>query len=213
MPSWIDISVPLSERTAPYPDDTPFAFQLTNAIRDGAICNVSAIRMSPHVGTHADAPYHYHEQGETMGEADLSLYMGPARVIDLTSVRGLIRVRDLQQQPLQGVTRLLVRTDSYLNPEQFDASYTALAPEAVDYIAQQGIRLVGIDTPSVDPASSTDLKAHQRFFAHDLRILETLFLAHVVAGDYELIALPLFLVGADASPVRAVLRPLYTGDK
>ncbi|MCI0181958.1 arylformamidase [Sulfoacidibacillus ferrooxidans] len=206
MSHWLDISAPLSVKTASFPGDTPFTRIWTSNMNEGAICNVSAFSMSPHVGTHADAPYHYGDEGATMEEADLSLYIGRARVIDVSHVNGLITKEDLAQHDLRSVSRLLVRTNSYPDIEYFTKTYSAFAPDAVDYLAELGIRLVGIDTPSVDPSTSKDLPAHQRFRIHGMRILETLRLAHVDCGDYELIALPLRIVGSDASPIRAVLR-------
>ena len=176
----------------------------------GDSCNVSKLTMSPHIGTHADAPYHYDDAGDTMETADLELYMGRARVICIQrqGQRRLITADALRGHDLAGVTRLLVRTDSYLDHTRFDPEFSAFEPTAVDYMAGLGIQLVGVDTPSVDPADSRDLPAHERFRVHNIRILETLRLQNVDCGDYELIALPLRLQGSDASPVRAVLRTL-----
>ncbi len=204
----IDITAPLGPDTAPFPGDTPFVREWTMTKASGDACNVSKLTMSPHVGTHADAPYHYDDHGAAMEAVDLELYMGPARVICVQPKERLITVDALRDHDLTGVARLLVRTDSYLDPTRFHSDFAAFEPAAVDYLAKQGIRLVGVDTPSVDLADSIDLPAHERFRVHNMRILETLRLQHVGCGDYELIALPLRLQGSDASPVRAVLRVL-----
>ncbi len=204
----IDITAPLGPDTAPFPGDAPFVREWTMTMAAGEPCNVSKLAMSPHVGTHADAPYHYERGGATMEAADLDLYMGPARVIRVRPQERLITVDALRDHDLAGVVRLLVRTDSYLDHTRFHVDFAAFEPTAVDYLAKRGIRLIGVDTPSVDLAESKELPAHGRCRAHNIYILETLRLQEVDSGDYELIAFPLRLQGSDASPVRAVLRML-----
>ena len=105
-------------------------------------------------------------------------------------------------------SRLLLRTCERAAVRIWDPAFTALAPDTVDLLAERGIRLIGIDTPSLDPAASKSLDSHQLIRAHGMAILEGIVLDDVPAGDYELIALPLKIVGCDASPVRAVLREL-----
>ena len=104
--------------------------------------------------------------------------------------------------------RVLIATGTAPDPERFTEDFAALDPALVDALHQRGVRLVGIDTPSVDLFDDRALLAHQRFLAHDMAILEGLVLRDVPEGDYELIAPPLLLEGFDASPVRALLRPL-----
>ena len=100
--------------------------------------------------------------------------------------------------------RVLFRTDTFPDPRNWNNDFAALSPELVDHLAAKGVVLIGIDTPSVDPADSKTLDSHQQLLRHDMRVLENLVLDDVPAGDYELIALPLKLQGACASPVRAV---------
>ena len=102
---------------------------------------------------------------------------------------------------------MLVRT-CQAAPAQWSSTFSAFAPETITWLARHGVRLVGIDSQSVDPAESKTLDSHQQLLAHDMRVLENLVLDAVEPGDYELIALPLKLIDADASPVRAVLRSL-----
>jgi arylformamidase len=111
---------------------------------------------------------------------------------------------DLAQEPL--AERLLVATNSYPDPEVFNEDFAGLAPELIDALSDRGVRLVGIDTPSVDLFSSKDLPAHAACARSGVFILEGVMLDKVPPGLYDLIALPLKLVGFDASPVRAVLR-------
>ena len=202
-----DISRPLGPATEPWPGDTPLSLAWGMRLADGASCNVSAITLSPHVGTHADAPYHYSEEGAAMAAVALDPYLGPATVIDLPG-RTCITAADLAPLLPAGARRVLLRTRGRAprDPYAFDRGFTCLAPDAVALLAERGCRLVGTDAPSVDHLTSQDLPAHKACLAHNIYILENLELAHVPDGEYELIALPLRLEGADGSPVRAVLR-------
>lgn len=200
-----DITRPLSAATAPWPGDTPFRLEWTWTQAAGSSVNVSAITASPHVGTHADAPYHFDSAAPAMDAVDLAPYLGPCRVVALEG-RPAIGLADLESLGLAGVQRLLVRTGSSPAAERFNPGFTWLAPDAAAYLAGLGLLLFGTDAPSVDPYDSTDLPAHRALGRGGVAILENLALEAVPPGDYELIALPLRLVGADASPVRAVLR-------
>jgi arylformamidase len=200
-----DITHPLANTTAAWPGDTPYQFRLNWQIKEGSSVNVGHVTLSPHNGTHADAPFHYDDQGATMEQVDLSRYIGPALVVGLEG-RRLIERADLENQDLSGVERLLVRTGSCPDVEQFHHDFTAFSAEAIEYLAERGVRLIGTDAHSVDPADSKELPAHHACRRAGMLILENLNLADVPEGRYELIALPLKLVGADASPIRAVLR-------
>lgn len=202
-----DISRPLGPATEPWPGDTPLSLAWGMRLADGASCNVSAITLSPHVGTHADAPYHYSDQGAPMAAVALDPYLGPATVIDVPG-RTCITAADLAPLLPAAARRVLLRTRGRAprDPYAFDRGFTGLAPDAVALLASRGCRLVGTDAPSVDHLTSQDLPAHKACLAHNIYILENLELAHVPDGEYELIALPLRLEGADGSPVRAVLR-------
>jgi arylformamidase len=202
-----DIS-PLVAPDAPiFPGDEPFSLRWTARLSPDCPVNLSAITMSPHVGAHADAPLHYADGVASVAEVDLDAYLGPCRVIHAIACGPLIRIEHLQHAAASLPPRVLVRcmqkADTAWNPE-----FTAYAPETVEWLAAQGVRLIGLDTPSVDPATSKTLDSHQQLLRLNLRVLENLVLDEVPEGDYELIALPLKLAGACASPVRAVLRAL-----
>lgn len=206
-PPLIDIS-PLVGPDAPiFPGDAPYALRWTARLGPGCPVNLSALTLSPHIGAHADAPLHYADEAASIDLVPLDAYIGPCRVIHAIGCGPLITVDKLRHAEAGLPPRVLVRTceraDTVWNP-----SFSAYAPEALQWLAERGVRLVGIDTPSVDPADSKTLDAHQVLRRHDLRVLENLVLDAVAEGDYELIALPLKLAGACASPVRAVLRPL-----
>jgi len=200
-----DITHPLGNSSAPWPGDTAFTLDLTCKIADGAAVNISRLTLSPHNGTHADAPLHYDAAGVAMADVPPDRYIGPARLLALQA-RSAITRSDLAHLDLQGVTRLLVRTGSCPDPARFYPDFTYFEPDAVQYLGAQGVGLIGTDAHSMDPADSKDLPAHHACRRAGILILENLNLASVPPGDYELIALPLKLVGADGSPVRAVLR-------
>jgi arylformamidase len=202
-----DISPTVSPDAPIFPGDEPYALRWTARLSPGCPVNLSAITMSPHVGAHADAPLHYANGVASAAEVDLDAYLGPCRVIHAIACGPLIRIEHLQHAahalPERVLVRCCKRADAVWNPD-----FTAYAPETVEWLAARGVKLIGLDTPSVDPASSKSLDSHQQLLRQDLRVLENLVLDDVSEGDYELIALPLKLAGACASPVRAVLREL-----
>jgi arylformamidase len=162
--------------------------------------------MSTHCGAHADAPLHYDPNGASIDQLDLGDFIGPARVIDARGENPLCGFDDIAAALDGAPPRLLFRLMERLDPMVWPTGFRALAPDAVERLALRGIRLIGVDVPSVDPETSKELPSHMVCRAHDLRIIENLVLADVAPGDYELIALPLKLAGLDAAPVRAVLR-------
>ncbi|GAB4156227.1 MAG: kynurenine formamidase KynB [Planctomycetota bacterium] len=209
-----DISESVGPDTATFPGDTPFSREWIARIDRGDSCNVGTIRTSVHVGTHADAPLHFDDAGADIASVDLEAYVGPCRVIDVAGdgEPPLVPTPALGGDALRGAERVLLRTRSSHDHTRFDGSFTALGEAAAMVLVEAGVRLVGIDTPSVDHADSKTLDAHRALLRGGVAILENLDLSRVPAGDYELIALPLRLVGQDGSPVRAVLRgPLPGG--
>ncbi|MFW5634344.1 MAG: arylformamidase [Erythrobacter sp.] len=201
-----DISQRLHPGLPVWPGDTPFTQARTWRMEDGSPVNVSALTLSTHSGAHADAPLHYAQGASDIAGVDLDPYVGECLVVDARGAGRLIEVGDIP--PLQGAERVLFRTFERFPQEQWAGETTALAPGTIEWLAAQGGRLVGIDGPSIDPQDSKDMLAHKTVLKHDLRVLEGLVLDGVEEGRYELIALPLPIVGGDASPVRAVLRDL-----
>ena len=202
-----DISPPINAQSPVFPGDTTYSQQWGATIGPGCPVNVSAITLSPHTGAHADAPLHYENDAAAIGAVSLEPFLGPCRVIHAIGVGPLVELVHLEHAlaaPLP--PRVLVRTYAQAPLAAFDPDCAAFAPATVEALADLGVRLVGIDTASVDPASSKTLDSHQVLRRRDLRVLENLVLDDVPEGDYELIALPLKLTTADASPVRAVLR-------
>lgn len=207
LPRLWDISPTVSADAPIFPGDEPYRLHWTARLGPGCPVNLCAVTMSPHVGAHADAPLHYANDAPAIADVDLAPFLGPCRVIHALGAAPLITVAHLRHAENRLPPRVLVRccerADTAWNP-----AFTAYAPEAVEWLAARGVRLIGIDTPSVDPADSKALHSHQQLRRHELRVLENLVLDGVPEGDYELIALPLKLQGACASPVRAILREL-----
>ena len=203
-----DISPPIQSSSPVFPGDTPYSQIWAAQISPDCPVNVSAITLSPHVGAHADAPLHYDPQGAAVGALDLAPFIGPCRVIHALQAGALVLPQHLQHALQDLPARVLVRTCAQFPLSQFDPQLTAFHPDTVHLLADLGVRLVGIDSASIDPAESKTLPCHQLIRQRGLRVLENLLLDDVPEGDYELIALPLKLMTADASPVRAVLRQL-----
>jgi len=200
-----DISPPISPRLAVWPGDTPPTRQVLLELSRGDSVTLSTLHATVHLGAHADAPGHYGARGADIASRALDPYLGPCEVIRVPVPRGA-RVTAAMLPRAVRAPRVLLATGTFPDSERFNEDFAALEPELVDRLHEAGVTLVGIDTPSVDLFASKDLSAHQRFLAHDMAVLEGLVLTNVPEGSYELIALPLPLVGFDASPVRAVLR-------
>lgn len=203
-----DISQPLRNGMPTWPGDTPFEGRRVWAMSEATPVNVGAYSTSVHAGTHADAPIHYDSQGVGAEAFDLATYLGPCRLIDLRGSGERVEAAHLDGVLDGAPPRLLIRTYDQFPHAAWDSAFTAVSSEAIDRMAGAGIRLVGIDSASLDPETSKTMDAHQAIARHGMAILEGLVLDAPPPGDYELIALPLKLAGLDAAPVRAVLREL-----
>lgn len=203
-----DISPPIRPGIPVWPGDTPYAEQRTWALSADCPVNVSKFTMSTHTGAHADAPMHYDADGGPAGAMALERYIGPCRVVHAIGATGAVAPEHVRAHLAPGITRLLIRTYERNPVERWDSAFAAIAPATIELLARHGVRLIGTDTPSLDPQESKTMDAHKVVRDHDLSILEGLVLDDIAEGDYELIALPLKLATLDAAPVRAVLREL-----
>lgn len=204
----IDISPLIDTRISVWPGDTEYTRTINLDMHAGANLTLSDIRTTVHVGSHADAPSHYSANGQDIAARDLEYYAGRCNVLHVENSQGKrIYPRDIEGNPIT-TQRVLLKTGTFPDPYAWNDDFASCSPELVDYLHDRGVILIGIDTPSVDPFESKDLEAHQALLRHDMANLEGLVLDHVEEGEYELIALPLKLAGADGSPVRAVLRTL-----
>ena len=203
----LDISRPVAAGIPVWPGDTPYDFRLVARIRDGSSVNVGSVTMSVHTGAHTDAPFHFDDAGDDIASVSLSKYVGPCVVAEVVPAGGGVLPAHLPaatEALLATAPRLLLKTYAK-RPAGFDTAMRHLTPELADWLADRGVVLVGLDTDSMDAFDSKDLPSHHRLSARGVAILEGIDLSAVAPGVYQLIALPLKLVGADASPVRAVL--------
>jgi arylformamidase len=203
-----DLSPPIDSSTPVWPGDTAFSCHLAWAIAQGASVNVGAITSTTHLGSHTDAPFHFDPAGATAADLPLEPYLGPCRVIEIPGDADLALVDHLGDVDLRSTPRLLLKTGSVTDRSRFPERFTAISVALAEHLGAAGALLVGTDAPSVDPFTSKTLAAHHALARGRVAILEGLVLDEVPAGVYELIALPLRLRGADASPVRAVLRDM-----
>ncbi len=206
----IDITPAITEHLKVWPGDTPMSREVLCDMKQGANITLSTIRATVHLGAHADGPNHYGKDAPGIGERSLTPYIGPCHVIRAKVHRGSrVQVADLSIK-LNDIRhpRVLIATGTFTDPNSWSEDFAALSVELVDALAACGVITIGIDTPSVDLFSSKALEAHNAILKHDISILEGLVLKHVPEGEYELLAQPLKLIGFDASPIRAVIRPL-----
>jgi arylformamidase len=200
-----DITPPITEQLAVWPGDTPMSREVLLEMQRGDNLTLSTLRATVHLGAHADGPNHYGKDAPGIDRRSLDFYLGPCQVVRVAAERGCRVTPAIMRQTIHA-PRVLIATGTFPDPTTWTEDFAALAPELVDNLHRQGVITVGIDTPSVDLFTDTELLSHQRFLANNMAILEGLVLRDVPEGMYELIALPLKLVGFDASPVRAILR-------
>jgi arylformamidase len=205
-----DITPAVGPRLKVWPGDTPLSREVLADLDRGDSITLSTLRGTVHLGAHADAPSHYSAGAPAIHERSLDYYLGPCQVIRVPARRGGPVTPDMVPGPISQ-RRVLFATGTYPDPEEFNTDFAALHPELIRLLHDRGVVLVGVDTPSMDLFPSTDLPVHKMILRCDMAILEGLVLRDVPEGVYELIALPLKLVGFDASPVRAVLRSLPAG--
>jgi arylformamidase len=209
-PAIFDITRTIRPGIAVWPGDPAFDLTWASSLTAGDASNVARVSLGVHTGTHVDAPHHILSSGAPIDEIALDTFIGKVTVADAAERpwidAGFVRhLLSLNPEP----HRLIFRTAAWAaGADTFPNQYPSIAPEAAEVLTAAGIVLVGTDAPSVDPPDSADLPAHHTLLSAGTCILENLLLDDVPPGDYELIALPLRIAGADASPVRAVLRTL-----
>lgn len=209
MAACYDISRTLSATLAVWPGDTQFSFEQVMDQSQGDMVNLTTLTLTAHAGTHIDAPWHTEPQRIHPADMALEPFIGPAMVVSISRERGGITPTDVAGHDLQGVRRLLLHTVYSDVPDDcFKTDFPYPTVELIDWLADRGVILLGVDVPTVDPFNSKTLDGHHRLFARGMVNIENLLLRDVPDGRYELIALPLKLAGVCGSPVRAVLREL-----
>ena len=207
MTKWIDITQPLNNDIAHWPGDEPFHYKTTVTKEDSGSVNIGQITTSVHIGTHVDAPFHFLNDGKRIIDMDVERYIGRCKVVDVSAFAQIdeIAIQSVLKQPVE---RILLKTSIPNNPTRFPKDVPPITIDGAAYMEKMGVKLVGVDVPSVDPITSKELAGHHALYEYDIYILENVMLDNIAEGDYELIALPLAMTEADGSPVRAVIKPI-----
>ena len=208
-----DISRTLSNDLAEWPGDEPCRFRLTREKTKGASVNLGAISMSLHNGTHADARFHFDAEGESIEKASLQTYLGRATVVDLwqafldSKEKHLITIEDLRPsaEAIAATSRILVKTGRWTDSTVFPKQIPVIAADVPAWLQKNGVKLLGLDLPSVDEIDSKSLQNHHALAHAGIAIIESLDLSNVASGIYQLAALPLKIAGGDGAPMRAIL--------
>lgn len=203
--TWIDISQPLTGEIGHWPGDTPFEFKLTYTKEETGSVNIGQITTSLHSGTHVDAPFHFNDEGKTIEDLPLDIFIGTALVFDASHANP-ISIETLRELDFSSFDQLLLKTSLPNKPERFPETIPEIDPEIARFLREKGVKLLGVDMPSVDQTDSKELVTHHALHQEGIQILENIMLDQVDQGLYQLIALPLAIVGADGSPVRAVIK-------
>ncbi len=209
-----DISVPISGQTPVYEGDPKVEITTANAIAKGDAANVSKLCFGAHTATHVDAPNHFIEGTRKVGELPLEVLIGRVRVVELPQEAMAVEVSHIENANLKGVERVLFKTrnSEFWNDfgQGFRKDFTYIAPDAAKKLVESGAKLVGIDYLSVEKFGSEDFATHLTLLKNQVIIIEGLNLREIKAGDYELICLPLKIVGGtgDGAPARTVLRQI-----
>jgi arylformamidase len=207
VPRLLDVTVPLAPGMAHYPGNPELELQPVKRIADGGSSNVSRLVMGTHTGTHVDAPRHFFDEGPGADGLPLDLLVGRTRVIDVR-LRGGIGEAELSAAGLREDLRVLLKTpnSALWNGEGFHQDYTYVTEGGARYLVDQGVKVVGIDYLSIEQFKKAGAPAHRTLLSQGVVIIEGLNLAEVEAGMYEMLCLPLRLVGADGAPARVILK-------
>ncbi|MEO8607411.1 MAG: cyclase family protein [Chloroflexota bacterium] len=204
-----DITRTIAPDTYVWPEVASPSITRVLKLTDGASVNLTTLQLSPHTGTHADSYYHYEPDGDFAATMPLEVYIGHARLVTVAKQDGPLFPEDFAHVSLVGAERLLIHSSvSNQADNEWPPIFPYLSVPLIEWLASLDIRLIGLDSPSVDALDSTELMCHHALYRYRMVNIENLFLRGVPDGDYELIALPLKLDLACASPVRAVLRTL-----
>ncbi len=205
-----DVSVTISEELPIWPGNPGLSMKLTNSLARGDDANVTRLEMGVHTGTHIDAPFHFEPDGRSVDQLPMEVLVGPCRVFDMTEVGESIGPSDLETIDFTCTSRVLFKTKNSewwaRGQRQFQKNFIHLHEEGARFLIECGVKLVGIDYLSVERFASPDHATHHILLRNQVVIIEGVDLSAVSAGEYELIALPLKLKGADGAPARVLLR-------
>jgi arylformamidase len=210
---WIDISVPLRDAMVHWPSDPPVSIKRVKDIEQGAAANLSVIPMGAHSGTHVDAPIHFVKQGQGIDNIPIDTLVGRARVIEIRDPES-IKPEELSRHRIRRGERILFKTENSSHvwqKDEFVEDFVFISDAAADFLVDRGIRLVGVDYLSVGSFKHGGSYVHKTLLSSGVWTIEGLNLSNVTPGNYDLICLPLRIVGGDGAPARAIIRPLTRG--
>lgn len=207
--TWIDVSVPIHNTMHHWPGDPP-PFATTHAAigRNGAPCNVTALYMSAHTGTHMDSPLHFIDGGKTMDGLPFDAVIGPARLVEIKD-KTAIKPAELKKLKPQAGERLLFKTPNSARSwkkETFDKDFVYIAKEGAQYLVDCGVKTVGVDYLSVGGFYKDGIPTHHILLGAEVWIIEGLDFSKVKPGNYDLICLPIKYRGGDGAPARCLIR-------
>jgi len=203
----IDVSVPLDGHLPTYPGNTPFTLEPIKRISQGDTANLSSLHMSAHAGTHVDAPRHFFQDAPGAEALPLELLFGRTRVVEMTSRRG-IDAEELSRIDLAEDIRVLFKTPNskLWGDPQFHQDYVGVTESGARHLVDRGIKVVGVDYLSVEQFRQPGAPAHHILLGGGTIVIEGLNLREVEPGNYDMVCLPLRVVGSDGAPARVVLR-------
>ncbi len=205
---WMDVSVPLRTGMVHWPDNPPVVIDHQLDMARGDVCTVSRLSFGAHTGTHMDAPAHFISGGKGIDEMPLTACMGRARVVAIQDPTA-ITAEELRGHAVMPGERLLFKTRNSAccwQTNDFVENFVYIAQDAARYLAEREVQTVGVDYLSVGGFFRDGPETHRALLEAGIWIIEGLNLSGVEPGDYELICLPLHIVGADGAPARALLR-------
>lgn len=205
--NYYDITPLITTKIAVFPGDQAYQRTISMDFDKKDHLQLSSFVSTFHLGAHADSSSHYHKDGVGVEQRPLAAYYGTCQVVEVLKVRDQkeFRISPADVHEEIKAKRIIFKTNSFPDPNCWNANFFSLSPELINFLHKKEVVLVGIDTPSVDPQISKTLDSHQALYQTGMCVLEGLFLPQVPPGCYCLVALPLPFVGADASPVRAIL--------
>jgi arylformamidase len=206
--NWIDISVPVRNGMVHWPGDPDFHIERATDQEKGDVATVSRMALGVHTGTHMDAPLHFIQNARSIDTMPLEATVGAARVIPIRDRKSITR-QELIEHGISAGERILFKTANSQhawNSDQFDEDFVFISQDAARYLAERGVQTVGVDYLSVGGFREDGPETHNALLRAGIWIIEGLNLGAVEPGEYELVCLPLRLVGAEGSPARAILR-------
>jgi arylformamidase len=204
----IDITVPLSKDLPTWPDVWQYEVEWVcrKNLLNGEKAVGSSFRMCTHHGTHMDAPYHFYEKGITIDQVAPELLIGPCKVYEYKGA-GHIDRQELIDMGVTAGLRMLLKTPNskIVRSDRFHEDYIALKADAIEYLLEMGVKLLGFDYFSIGPYGEGNDESHYLFLKAGGVIIETIDLSNVLPGEYQIMALPMKMTGLDGAPARVVL--------